>query len=616
MKKEEKIRLFSMVMKGSAILCVVISLLLLLNYVQIKRNDPLESTTMTMLLERLEEEPNNKALKEEIRSFDLLARKAFFNNQWQINTGALLLLICGIVFGISLRIWKKLQFQVEMPDNDLETSTQLAIRNVTQHSLLAGGGVLLLLALGASYFSKDHLHDFKITSTSDVEPEAQIETIEIVEVNTGPVQQTSELSSLETDTQSTPASKEISDSPPTPNVNAVEETPGIIYPDLSKIRQNHGSFRGPLANGVSFHKNVPTTWNLADGEHILWKKPLSKEGNNSPIIWGNLLFLASADASGKIIYCFNRNTGVILWEKLVNNVQGSPTAPPKVTEDTGLSAPTLTTDGNHVFGIFADGDIICLDMKGQEVWSKNLGVPDNHYGHASSLLIWQEKLFVQYDNNQGGKVLALHHDSGETLWETSRKVKISWSSPILALVEGKYQLILASDPLVAAYDIDSGEELWSVDCLMGEVGSGPAYGAGLIFAANEYATLVAIRPSSNSGTIVWEDNEYLPEVASPVVADGILFIATSYGVFAAYNATNGEKYWEHECAAGFYASPVVADGKVYAIDMDGTMHIFAVEKEKTLIAEPVLGESVVATPAFAPGRIYIRGQDHLFCIGN
>jgi len=223
---------------------------------------------------------------------------------------------------------------------------------------------------------------------------------------------------------------------------------------------------------------------------------------------------------------------------------------------------------------------------------------------------------VQYDTNRGGKVMALDCFTGQTVWETTRNTKISWSSPILAVVGDKHQLILSADPLVAGYDPDSGKELWSIDCMMGEVGPSPAFGSGLVFAANEYAKLVAIRPGPASATVVWESDEYLPEVASPVVSGGLVFIATSYGVLAVFDAKTGEKYWEHECTAGFYASPLVADGKLFALDVEGVMHIFEVNQEKKLIGEPTLGEGTVATPAFAPGRIYIRGNEHLYCIGS
>ncbi|MDH3245133.1 MAG: PQQ-binding-like beta-propeller repeat protein [Saprospiraceae bacterium] len=613
MSTEEKIRLCSYLITGSAILCLSISFLLLINYLQISGSDPLESVAMTTLLERLEEEPNNDALKTEIRNLDLLARKAFFNNQWQINTGALLLLISAIIFGIALNVRQKLVFQIEIPQ--VIEKNDFHLRSLVQRGILIVGAIVLFLALGASFYTKDYLQSFNIAESQAGLSEVAVEQIEIVEVNTG----TEGMRPFEQPAVTEPASEDIEPSPLPEMVDEAGQVavrPEGTFPDLESILKQHGTFRGPLARGVSYHKNIPVVWKPADGTNIIWKTPLPKNGNNSPVIWGDRLFLAGADGGGKIIYCYNRHSGTLLWEKVVNNIPGSPAQSPKVTDDTGLSAPTLTTDGLSVYAIFATGDIISLDLSGKEVWSRNLGVPDNHYGHSSSLVSWKEKLFVQYDTNLGGKVMALDCRTGQTIWETEREVKISWSSPILASVGDKLQLVLASDPLVAAYDLDSGKELWSVDCMMGEVGPAPAWGSGLVFAANEYAKLVAIRPGTNAAAIVWESNEYLPEVASPVVADGLLFIGTSYGVLAAYDAQSGEKQWEHECSSGFYASPMVADGKLYALDREGVMHIFKVDKEKNLIGEPELGEETVTTPAFAPGRIYIRGEKNLYCIGN
>jgi outer membrane protein assembly factor BamB len=168
---------------------------------------------------------------------------------------------------------------------------------------------------------------------------------------------------------------------------------------------------------------------------------------------------------------------------------------------------------------------------------------------------------------------------------------------------------------VAGYDPGSGKELWAVECMMGEVGPSPAYGDGKVFAANEYAKLAVI-DLDQPQEILWEDNEYLPEVSSPVTLEGLLYIATSYGVFACYDAETGEKYWEKEYGHGFYSSPLIADGKVYAMDMGGVMHIFRLSKEFSLAGECPLGERAYTTPAFAEGRIYIRGEEHLYCIGK
>ncbi|MEN8118342.1 MAG: PQQ-binding-like beta-propeller repeat protein, partial [Bacteroidota bacterium] len=379
-------------------------------------------------------------------------------------------------------------------------------------------------------------------------------------------------------------------------------------------QKNHNSFRGPLGQGVIFHKNIPAKWDGATGTNILWKSPIPKHGYNSPVIWNDKIFVAGADNSIREVYCFNRNDGKLLWTGVANNIQGSPAKPPRVTEDTGLSAPTLTTDGKGVYAIFGTGDVIAFDMNGKRLWARNLGVPDNHYGHSSSLITWAGKLFIQYDTNRGGKIMALNVASGETVWETVRESKISWASPVLAEVDGKYQLILTSDPIVAGYDVETGKELWATECMMGEVGPSVGFSDGVVFAANEYARLVAINPKD--GSIIWENDEYMPEAASPLAHNGLLIIATSYGVLVCYDAKTGEQYWEHDVGTTLYASPMVADGKLFMMDNDGMMRVYEFSKEMKLISENDLGEIAGTTPAFADGRIYIRGERNLYCIGN
>ncbi len=624
MKNKEKLRIASFAVKFSAIFFVAIAFLLLLNYYQISRSEPLESEVKEVLLERLEEEPNSAELRHEIRNLDLMARKAFFSNQWQINTGAILLLIFGIILGVSLKFWTELKSAIDMPEQ--VAYDDKLMRKLSQRGILIASGLLLVSALAASFFTTDHLKDYKIGAIQKTHIDEAEESIEIVEITTdagsnveSPVEAESEeiIDSTEVQTAepAEPAEpQETVSSEETPKT-AIEQAP-VNYPGLSSIKKQYNAFRGPLSQGVSSHTNIPTDWNGVEGTNVLWKASLYKSGYNSPIIWGGKLFLASANGSTKLVYCYNKNTGALIWQIAVKDIPGSPAKPPKVTSDTGLSAPTLTTNGIQVFALFATGDLIALDMDGKRLWAKNLGVPDNHYGHSSSLISWQEKLFIQYDTNKGAKLIALNCATGESIWETKRPNKISWASPILASINGKYNLILSADPFVSAYDIETGTEQWKVECMMGEVGPSPGFGEGLIYAANEYARLVAIKPGA-SPSIVWEDDEYLPEVASPVVSNGLLFIATSYGVLVCYDAKTGEKYWEHdEGNEGFYASPVIAEGKLYAIDMDGIMHIFAVSKEKKLIAEPELGEKAVASPAFSNNRIYLRGEEHLYCIGK
>jgi outer membrane protein assembly factor BamB len=341
----------------------------------------------------------------------------------------------------------------------------------------------------------------------------------------------------------------------------------------------------------------------------------SKPGYNTPVIWGDKLFISGGDAAARIVACYNRNTGQLLWESEVTGIQGSPTTMPRVSDDTGLAAPTMAVDGNRVYAIFGTGDIVAFDLQGNKVWGRNLGVPNNPYGHSSSLQVWENKVVVQYDTGSKGRMLALNTATGETLWDVDRPVKVSWASPVLIDVEGKIQVVTTADPYVSGHDLETGAEIWKVEALMGEVGPSAAYGDGLVYATNEYARLVAIEPKPGA-EYVWEDDEYLSEASSPVVYNGLLFEATSYGVLVCYDAKTGEKQWEKEYGEGFYSSPMVADGKLYIIDLGGVTHIIKADRTGTVVGDAALGEGGFALPAFADGVIYLRGKENLYCIGD
>lgn len=589
----------------------IVAILLLMNYYQLKANDPLELESMELLVERLKDEPNNEALKNEIRSLDLLARKAFFTSQWQVKTGRYLLLLGSVIWLFAMRYYFTARSRIAEPH--AAQVSEARARAFSQRWIMVAGGTVLLLAFLASFAVNDHLKSYQASGEGEGDLTDADGSIEVIAISEAP-----DAEQVETDV---PAESQQEDEPAgddeidgqtgeveSPGLTASAEPSGLVG-------THHNGFRGPFGNGVSQHKNIPVDWDGASGRNIRWKTEIPKQGYNSPVLWEEKLFLSGADKSVRMVYCFDTGTGKLLWQQEVSGIPGSPATPPRVTEDTGLSAPTVATDGTRVYAIFATGDIIAFTMTGKRVWARNLGVPDNHYGHSSSLIVWKNNLLVQYDSNKGGKLLSLDTATGNTRWETSRKTGISWASPILAEIGGNIQVILSAEPLVAGYNPETGEELWSVDCMMGEVGPSPAFGEGLVYAANEYARLVAIRPGA-ADPVVWENDEYLPEIASPVVSGGLIFIATSYGVLVCYDAATGEKYWEEEAQQGFSASPMVADGKLYAMDSGGTMHIFSLSKEMKKLGTPVLGERAYASPAFSEGTIYLRGENYLYGIGN
>ncbi len=623
MTDNDKIKFSRNVAVIAGIFSLVVALLLLLNFWQLSKSDPVESKTLEALVERLSSEPGNEELKTEIRNFDLLARKAYFNSRWQVRTGAFLLLFGAIILVIALQAYNSLKAKIEKPD--VSEKNEIIERILARKGIIAVGLVVFGLALAGSFFTDNYLRKYNIATVAEAEEDISggepVEVIEVKPANEAieaegqkPVAGDASIQTLE-DVTVPGQEAETGDSKSEEEATGTTETavPATAL-NASVIRNNHNSFRGPFGLGVIYHKNIPVEWDGGAGQSVVWKSPVPKPGFNSPVVWGNKIFLAGADEKDREVYCFNSVDGKLLWTGKVGNISGSPSSPPRVSEDTGLSAPTVTTDGKGVYAIFATGDVVAFNMDGQLLWAKNLGVPDNHYGHSSSLITWDNKLFVQYDTNKGGKVIALNTVNGETVWETTRKAKISWASPVLAEVNGSYQLLLTADPIVAGYDINTGKELWSVECMMGEVGPSVAYSDGIVFAANEYARMVAIDIKTKG--ILWEQDMYLPEASSPLAHNGLVIVATSYGVLACYDAKTGNQYWEHDVGTTLYSSPVTAEGKLFMMDNEGVMRVYEFSKEMKLLKENGLGEKAGTTPAFANGRIYIRGENHLFCIGS
>ncbi len=602
----------------AGIFALIVGLVMLLNYRQLVTTDPLESEVLKTMVERLKSEASNEQLKTEIRNLDLMARNAYFTSQWQIRTGAFLLMSGVIFMVIALRMYYSLKAKIALPDS-AETSLDIELL-ISRKWILYTLAIIFGLGLVASFLSIDHLSgayaETETIARQDAIPVQQI--IQKGEANNAAsvIDNESSGSTAIVDALDQTQIPEAAEIPAQP-LEQIAGVPAAVTKETSiaDLQNNFPSFRGAFGLGIAHQKNSPVNWNGVSGENIIWKVKIPLQGYNSPVIWDKQVFVTGANSTAQSIYAYDLTSGNLVWEHKVSGIERASNKVIKPTDDTGYAAPTVATDGKHIYAIFATGDLVCVTMQGQRVWGKNMGIPDNHYGHSSSLLLWKNHLFIQFDTNVAGKVLALNVETGALVWETARTSKISWASPILANVGGRYELVLASSPEVAAYDIETGKELWKVSCMSGEVGPSPGFYNGVVYAANEYAKLIAIKPGSPPVT-VWENNEYLPEVASPVAIDGLLFIATSYGVVACFDAATGDLLWEYEANQGFYASPVVADGKVYFLDMDGIMHIFSIDKTMKLIGTPELNEQSVSTPAFAQGKILIRGYDHLYCIGK
>ena len=589
----------------SAIFIVTLSIMLVTNYFQIKDVTPLQTEVVESLKQLNDSGVDVPGLQDQIRQLDLLARKAYFVRMDHLEAGLYILLGMFLVFILSLRYYfKDLK---EIPAMEIDPVDDWLIKTNARRYVLGGASALAVVAVVFALLSMPGL---KKTEGQKAETESELTADATESASTSSDESSASVETNEVTESETLVAAPEAETPAAAPAGQEEAAPATAQAPANNV--SYQGFRGNNSNGYSTAKNVPTKWNLADGSNILWKQPVPKSGHNSPVIVGNNVFFSGADDLARELYCYDLNTGEKRWTVSASGIPGSPKTMPKTSHGTGLAASTVVADGGHVCAIFATGDMICADTNGKLLWSKNVGVPDNHYGYASSLLLFRDMVIVQYDNQANPRVFALDLATGAEKWSKSRPEKITWSSPIIATVNNQPQLVLMGNPAITAYNPMNGEQLWRVECLTGEVGSSPCSANGVVFGASEYSKLIAINGAD--GSVLWESTDYLPEVSSPVATKDNLYLATSYGVVAAFDAKTGELRKEHDLGVEFYSSPVIVGGKMYLFSNSGKMHIFSADNEFQLLDSFETGETTMSTPAFTDGKIVVRTESSIYCV--
>lgn len=541
---------------AAGIFSLIICLLMIANYVQTLSVDPLESPALDKLIKQLDENPKNETLRHEIRALDLLARKAYFTSIWQLEVGGYLLL-CGIIIALAAaKIAANIKKELPNPKTQGETKMQWLEDSKARRITMIAGGVILVLAVISGFLARNDLKNDSVFAAS------------------------------------------------------------AAYPSIDEIQQNWPGFRGPWGNGHAFVKSIPTEWDGESGKNILWKTEVPKKGFNSPIVWEDKVFLAGGNKKVREVYCFSAKDGKILWQKPVPQLPGSTSEEVDIDEGTTYAAPTMTTNGKSIFAVFPTGELVCFSINGDFLWGQNLGVPDNHYGHSSSLIMHENLLFVQIDDASKPRLMAFDISNGKFAWEAKRDA-MSWSSPILVNTGKRMELILTNSKNVTSYEPSSGKVLWTQECLSGEVGPSAAYADGMVFAVNEYAQGSGIKINSDgSSEIAWTIYDNLPNTSSPAATDKFMLMATADGYLSCLEAKTGEVIWEQEFDYGFYGSPIIIGDLVYLNDLKGITHIFKLADKYEAVAGNKLGEGTSTTLAFSKGRIFIHSDKHLFCIGT
>ena len=520
--------------------------------------------------ESLLRNPNDEALKEAIRAEDLLRRQNYLRSREKLVFGSYLLFGGLVVFALSMRRVAALGDRLPEP---LDLSQLKADPRARQRSLIAVLTVPLPVAVAT--FVAFAVFVPREEDLGESSPRAPVVVVDLPEV------------------QEIPADRK-----------------------WTQFLGSEGTSRAPAMD-------VPRSWDAESGENIVWKTTVPLQGNSSPIVWGDRLFLTGADAEKRQVYCIDIADGSLLWTCTIRT-QAVFNEELDSYGDTGLAAPTSVTDGRNVYSFFGTNELAAVDFEGKQVWSRWFGEPDSMYGVATSLCYHKGKVILQLDQGEENEphsfLYAINPVDGKDLWKTPREVPGSWSSPVVVNTGSREEILTAATPWAIGYDPETGKEFWRANVLTGDVAPVPVYGDGLVFTVTEYSQLAAIRTGGlgdiTETHVAWTYDEYLPDVATPVTHGRLLLLPTGYGTTSCFEAKTGKILWTEEFDRGFWASPILVGEDIYITDQEGDTFIFPLADKYELLGKGSLGEMVVATPAFAGSRIYIRGREHLYCIGK
>ena len=436
---------------------------------------------------------------------------------------------------------------------------------------------------------------------------------------------------------------------------------GYAQTDISR---QWPQFHGYMGSGILDKANIPVTWNVKTSENIRWNTAIPGLAHSSPVIWDDKVFVTSAVSStqgdsikiglyGDIdmamdssiqqfkVYCLDRKTGKILWDRIAD--AGTPKER-RHTKST-YANPTPATDGKHLVVSFGSQGLFCYDFTGKLLWKKDLGSmatgPFNEngveWGYSSSPVIYDGKIVIQADLLKNSFLATFDVATGKEIWRVKRETISSWGSPCLYTGKGKTLIILNSYPFITANDFATGQEVWKI----GNVGDAPAPTAvvahDMIFinsAHGKFSPILAIRPdasgdltppadTSKSNFVAWNFQKGVAwsfkrggaYMASPLIYGDYLYNMQINGQLMCIEALTGAVKYKQELGKAFSASGVASDGKLYFPAETGEIFVIQAGQEYKLLARNLMEDPCMATPAISDGMIIFRTQHRLVAVG-
>jgi len=403
---------------------------------------------------------------------------------------------------------------------------------------------------------------------------------------------------------------------------------------------NWPQWRGANHNGICSEKNIPDDWNAT--KNVVWKIEMPGPGGATPVVWDDLVFVTSAADSDLLLMAITTD-GKVKWKNKIGT--GNKVAR---SDEGNFASPSPVTDGKHVWAFVGSGDFVCCDFEGKEKWHINLqdiyGKFEIQFGMSSTPILDGDQLYVQLIHGEGNAktreaiVVALDKNTGKQIWKVDRPSEAyaenehSYASPTLYVDEKQKFLLTHGADYIVAHSLDDGHEIWRSAGLNPKekynptlrLVASPVAAPGLIVVPSaKDGPVLAINPNSsgdvtNSTTArLWTRAKNTPDVSSPLIHDGIVYLCRESGIMLTLDAKTGEEiYMQRIHNHRHRASPVYADGKIYCVARDGVVTILKAGRKFELVREIKMDEDISASLAISNGKIFIRSFQSLWCIGN
>ena len=381
-------------------------------------------------------------------------------------------------------------------------------------------------------------------------------------------------------------------------------------------------FRGANGTGLSDARTVPVQWTESDYN---WRIKLPGGGHSSPVLWGDRIFLSSADAVNFSVLCLDEKDGRLRWKK------DYPHGEYELHKFSSFASATCAADDERVYFTRQNGGHIflcALKQTGEPAWEIPLGDFASSHGSGHSPIVHGELVIIANDQDLAGAIMAVERRTGKQVWSVPRAAGMAdYSVPCLLAQPGQSAVLIfnTKEDGISAVDPANGKRVWSTgaDVLKMRSVSSPIVAGGLTFASCGSGAggnyVIAVQPPANGSgvaTVKFDVRKSAPYVPTPIAYDGRVYLWSDGGIVTCIDPATGDQKWQERAGGNYFSSPVCVNGRLYGTTDTGEVVVLATGDSFKVLAKNELGELTRSTPAVANGKIYFRTWEHLISLGG